>query len=141
MFLLSPTFSTPESMLPMIFRLFWKKVNCVILMWNSALATILAAPNASPRSWLHVSLPFYGPRNDAARYTMDTFSISWSQIHMNRVLLFFACALFCLTSYRVCAQPASELLKNGSFEGGSGSDGKGGGVPRWEAFGNGYDID
>ena len=34
-----------------------------------------------------------------------------------------------------------ELLHNGMFEGGGGSDGRGGGVPEWEPFGVGYDID
>jgi hypothetical protein len=40
------------------------------------------------------------------------------------------------------AQPLpAELLRNGTFEGGSGSDGRGGGVPRWEPVDNGYDVD
>lgn len=40
------------------------------------------------------------------------------------------------------AQPPSpELLQNGGLEGGSGPDGRGGGVPFWEPFGQGYDID
>src|SRR5689334_9112281 len=60
---------------------------------------------------------------------------------MNRVLFCIGFALVSLTSNLVSAQPISELLKNGGFEGGSGSDGKGGGVPRWEAFGMGYDVD
>ena len=34
-----------------------------------------------------------------------------------------------------------ELLRNGAFEGGGGTDGRGGGVPEWEPFGLGYDID
>jgi hypothetical protein len=51
-------------------------------------------------------------------------------------------ALFCLGSvHSVSSQTVGELLKNTGFEGGSGSDGKGGGVPRWEAFESGYDVD
>lgn len=34
-----------------------------------------------------------------------------------------------------------ELLQNGGFEGGSGSDGRGGGVPGWMPFESGYDVD
>ncbi len=37
--------------------------------------------------------------------------------------------------------PAAELLRNGGFEGGSGPDGKGGGVPRWDPVDAGYDLD
>src|SRR6476469_2170268 len=37
--------------------------------------------------------------------------------------------------------PAAELLRNGTFEGGGGPDGKGAGVPRWDAVDDGYDID
>ena len=36
---------------------------------------------------------------------------------------------------------AGELLRNGTFEGGGGPDGKGGGVPEWAPFGQGYEID
>ncbi|HLK56704.1 MAG TPA: hypothetical protein VKU00_09075 [Chthonomonadaceae bacterium] len=39
------------------------------------------------------------------------------------------------------AQPHAELLPNGGFEGGSGSDGSGAGVPRWQAYESGYDVD
>src|SRR5437763_7155214 len=40
------------------------------------------------------------------------------------------------------AQPLpAELLRNGTFEGGSGADGRGGGVPRWNPVDNGYDVD
>lgn len=35
----------------------------------------------------------------------------------------------------------AELLRNGSFEGGSGPDGRGGGAPRWQPYEAGYDID
>ncbi len=39
------------------------------------------------------------------------------------------------------AQTAGQLLVNGGFEGGSGSDGAGAGVPRWNAFEQGYAVD
>src|SRR5579862_1121828 len=32
-------------------------------------------------------------------------------------------------------------MRNGTFEGGAGPDGRGGGVPRWEPVGTGYDVD
>jgi hypothetical protein len=52
------------------------------------------------------------------------------------LLLLIACPVVCR------AQPLpSELLRNGTFEGGSGPDGKGGGIPRWEPVDAGYDID
>jgi hypothetical protein len=35
----------------------------------------------------------------------------------------------------------ANLVRNGGFEGGSGPDGKGGGVPEWLPYGQGYDID
>jgi hypothetical protein len=38
-------------------------------------------------------------------------------------------------------QRAGELLRNGEFEGGGGSDGMGGGVPEWSPFETGYDVD
>lgn len=38
-------------------------------------------------------------------------------------------------------QHAGELIRNGSFEGGGGADGRGGGVPEWAPYGLGYDID
>jgi len=50
--------------------------------------------------------------------------------------------LFAMCSIVARAQPpAAEILRNGTFEGGGGSDGKGGGVPRWEPIDAGYDID
>ena len=54
--------------------------------------------------------------------------------------LLFLCALGLLPTPS-CGQPTGELLLNGGFEGGSGSDGMGGGVPRWKAFELGYEID
>ena len=39
------------------------------------------------------------------------------------------------------AQPTGRLLRNGTFEGGSGEDGRGGGVPEWLPFGLGYSVD
>ncbi len=53
-------------------------------------------------------------------------------------------ALFALvcSSNSVVAQPGiAEILRNGAFEGGSGPNGQGAGVPRWEAVDAGYDID
>ncbi|CEK20233.1 hypothetical protein CWRG_02766 [Chthonomonas calidirosea] len=35
----------------------------------------------------------------------------------------------------------ANLVRNGGFEGGSGPDGRGGGVPEWLPYGQGYDID
>ena len=50
--------------------------------------------------------------------------------------------LFILLPALLMAQPRpGELLRNGAFEGGGGSDGRGGGAPEWEPFGVGYDID
>ena len=56
-------------------------------------------------------------------------------------LFVFLLCLICVSS--TDAQPASpsELLKNSGFEGGSGGDGRGGGVPRWAPFESGYDVD
>jgi hypothetical protein len=42
---------------------------------------------------------------------------------------------------RAQAQSAGEVLKNGGFEGGGGADGQGAGIPRWNAWGVGYDVD
>ncbi len=58
------------------------------------------------------------------------------------ILLMSAAFLF-LSSRRVIAQPATagELLKNSGFEGGSGGNRDGAGVPRWEAYEAGYDVD
>jgi hypothetical protein len=39
------------------------------------------------------------------------------------------------------AQGNGELIRNGAMEGGSGPDGKGGGVPDWMAYGAGYAVD
>jgi hypothetical protein len=47
----------------------------------------------------------------------------------------------CLAGNGFGQPPAAELLRNGTFEGGSGPDGKGAGVPRWDAVDAGYDID
>jgi hypothetical protein len=51
--------------------------------------------------------------------------------------------VLCLVSAAplLALQNPGELLRNGTFEGGGGPDGKGGGVPEWEPFGVGYDID
>lgn len=38
-------------------------------------------------------------------------------------------------------KPQAERLRNPGFEGGGGSDGQGAGVPGWDAFGLGYDVD
>ncbi len=53
------------------------------------------------------------------------------------------CALVWLTvpTVRSTAQSTGELIKNGGFEGGSGADGRGAGIPRWTAFELGYDVD
>src|ERR1700730_2649954 len=39
------------------------------------------------------------------------------------------------------AQGNDELIRNGAMEGGSGPDGKGGGVPDWMPYGTGYQVD
>ena len=39
------------------------------------------------------------------------------------------------------AQGAGELIKNGGFEGGGGSDGQGAGIPRWTGWSLGYEVD
>ncbi|MDE2126850.1 MAG: hypothetical protein KGJ62_09700 [Armatimonadetes bacterium] len=51
--------------------------------------------------------------------------------------------LFAGLAHSICAAqpPPGELLQNPGFEGGSGSDGQGAGIPAWTAFGLGYDID
>jgi hypothetical protein len=53
--------------------------------------------------------------------------------------------LLCLLlwpSTRAAAQTgAGELIRNGSFEGGSGNNGHGGGVPDWMPYGAGYEVD
>ncbi len=49
--------------------------------------------------------------------------------------------LLLLPSFLVAQQRPGELLRNGAFEGGGGSDGRGGGAPEWEPFGVGYDVD
>src|SRR5205823_218184 len=53
----------------------------------------------------------------------------------------FAVLLLLIASVAFAQPPTGELLKNGGFEGGGGSNGKGAGVPRWDAFDLGYDID
>ncbi|MCX6378192.1 MAG: hypothetical protein NT023_01740 [Armatimonadetes bacterium] len=40
-----------------------------------------------------------------------------------------------------CAFAQQPPLKNGGFEGGGGTDGKGGGVPYWSPYESGYDVD
>ena len=58
---------------------------------------------------------------------------------VTRVMFLVVLAALCM---RLPAQQtAGELLRNGTFEGGGGSDGRGGGVPEWEPFGLGYDVD
>src|SRR5436305_635260 len=60
----------------------------------------------------------------------------------HRLALLFVLALLALSIGAATAQPgAAELLRNGTFEGGSGPNGKGGGVPRWVPVDAGYDID
>src|SRR4051812_1976670 len=64
----------------------------------------------------------------------------------NRPRIYLATLLTLLLSLCVlpagAGQPgAGELLRNGTFEGGGGANGRGGGVPRWEAVDAGYDID
>lgn len=49
--------------------------------------------------------------------------------------------VFVLASACVLAQGVKPLLSNGSFEGGGGGNSRGGGVPEWEPFENGYDVD
>ena len=51
------------------------------------------------------------------------------------------CMVFLVCGHLALAQGGSALLRNGSFEGGSGSDGRGGGVPEWEPFEAGYAVD
>ena len=51
------------------------------------------------------------------------------------------CAFLWLIPSPASAQSTGELIKNGGFEGGSGADGRGAGVPRWNAFGLGYEVD
>jgi hypothetical protein len=59
-----------------------------------------------------------------------------------RALTVFCAVLLCGTAFGVQAQtPTGELLRNGGFEGGSGSDDHGGGVPEWTAYEAGYGID
>lgn len=41
----------------------------------------------------------------------------------------------------ITALAQNPLIKNGGFEGGGGSDGKGGGVPLWTPYESGYDVD
>src|SRR4051794_13985991 len=56
--------------------------------------------------------------------------------------LALALHLLLLFTGTAAAQPGiAEILRNGTFEGGSGPNGKGSGVPRWEAVDAGYDID
>ncbi|HEV2472145.1 MAG TPA: hypothetical protein VGS41_05730, partial [Chthonomonadales bacterium] len=42
---------------------------------------------------------------------------------------------------RALAAQRGQLVRNGGFEGGSGPDGAGGGVPEWRPYESGYDID
>ncbi len=55
-------------------------------------------------------------------------------------LLFYSFAILFVIPATAQERPG-ELLRNGAFEGGGGPDGRGGGVPEWEPFGAGYDID
>ncbi len=54
-------------------------------------------------------------------------------------LLVSLCLLF--STPAIAQNRPAERLRNPGFEGGGGSDGKGAGVPAWEAFELGYDVD
>lgn len=59
-------------------------------------------------------------------------------------MFLFLCVVLGLTGIGVLpagAQPTGQLLPNGTFEGGSGNDGRGGGVPEWLPYGQGYTVD
>ncbi len=56
------------------------------------------------------------------------------------MLRFFPVLLCILLLQLVSSSNAQNLIRNPSLEGGSGSDGAGGGVPEWLPFGHGYDI-
>src|SRR5260221_13560913 len=60
---------------------------------------------------------------------------------MTNLLSLFCLLLLFVTGKPVGQQKPGELLHNGAFEGGGGSDGRGAGVPRWQAFESGYEID
>ena len=49
--------------------------------------------------------------------------------------------IFCTVCGGVLAQPSVSLVRNPSFEGGSGDNGNGGGVPEWNPEGAGYHVD
>jgi hypothetical protein len=51
------------------------------------------------------------------------------------------CAFLWLIPCLSSAQSPGELIKNGGFEGGGGADGRGAGIPRWNALGLGYEVD
>ena len=52
---------------------------------------------------------------------------------------FFLCGMLWFAPVRGFGQGA--ILRNGGFEGGAGGDGKGGGVPNWQPYASGYDVD
>jgi hypothetical protein len=56
------------------------------------------------------------------------------------ILALFALAIACSIPVRA-ADPPAELIRNPGFEGGSGPDGNGGGVPFWSPDGAGYQVD
>jgi len=62
---------------------------------------------------------------------------------LRETLMYLLCALTGISGCPtpVSAQSTGELVKNGGFEGGGGSDGRGAGIPRWNAFGLGYEVD
>ena len=58
-----------------------------------------------------------------------------------RISCYVILLLVWLCPFLSAQQRTGELLRNGTFEGGGGPDGRGGGVPEWEPFGAGYDVD
>ncbi len=57
------------------------------------------------------------------------------------LLLIPIAVLLCCNCLVAQGQPAGELIKNGGMEGGGGSDGAGGGIPRWNGWISGYEVD
>src|SRR5579872_1227890 len=76
------------------------------------------------------------------RYRMTLLNMLRSGFWGPGLAAFAVLALLAALVSPAGAQPApAELLRNGTFEGGSGPDGRGGGIPRWEPYEAGYDID
>jgi hypothetical protein len=67
------------------------------------------------------------------------------QIRVGRlywIVLFLLLSILLLSmTLRSRAQTEGELIRNGAFEGGSGANGRGGGVPDWLPYGAGYEVD